>query len=309
MTDGKRTFHLLTADESLLASTRAAVSGLEDSEFRHCADVPSFLDAPPAPGDLVLIDKSLRSDNVYELCRRLTGRTRCRTYLIIEQQNPWARAIAEFCGATGVLERPLSAAALRESTGQSDSPPPALPSDAREVSAPAALPEALLRDLVGPSNDRLIEALTDPETNLFNFEFLNFKLDEEFKRAQRFGHPLSAVMLGFEGQVAEPVLRELASIFLQTSRDTDVLGRFDESSFLFLLPHTGPDGAHVMARRVGKLAEERELKDLVGDPLAIAVGIAFHPHSAIERREDLFAAVRRSFQEALQAGGGVVTTN
>ena len=309
MVDGKRTFHLLTADESLLASTRAAVSGVEGWGFRHESDVPSFIDAPPAPGDVLLIDKALKSDNVYELCRRLTGRTRCRTFLVIEKDNPWACAIAEFCGATGVLERPLSGTVLRESVELNDSPPPALPAEARDSGAPSALPESLLRDLVGPANDRLIEALTDPETNLFNFEFLNFKLDEEFKRAQRFGHPLSAVMLGFEGQVAEPVLRELASIFLQTSRDTDILGRFDESSFLFLLPHTGPDGAHVMARRVGALAEERSLTDLVGDPLAIAVGIAFHPHSGIDRREDLFSAVRRAFQEALNEGGGVITTN
>ena len=42
-----------------------------------------------------------------------------------------------------------------------------------------------------------------------------------------------------------------------------------------------------------------ELKDLVGDPLAIAVGIAFHPHSAIERREDLFASALADFGDTV----------
>jgi len=56
-----------------------------------------------------------------------------------------------------------------------------------------------------------VQALVDPETSLFNYGFLNYKLDEEFKRAQRFRHPLSCVMLGFEGQANEECLSELSS--------------------------------------------------------------------------------------------------
>ena len=127
----------------------------------------------------------------------------------------------------------------------------ALPEDRRgsERGEPS-LPEQLLVDIAtGRPRADLVQALTDPETSLFNYAFLNYKLDEEFKRAQRFHQPLSCVMLGFEGQAESDVLQRLAGIFLETSRDTDVLGRFDENSFLFLLPRTGPDGAGVMADR------------------------------------------------------------
>jgi GGDEF domain-containing protein len=116
-------------------------------------------------------------------------------------------------------------------------------------------------------------------------------------------------MLGFEGEASEQVLRELAGIILSASRDTDVLGRFDASSFLFLLPGTGPDGAQVMAHRVEEAARERGLTDLVGDPLQIAVGISSHPHPEIQRREDLYGRARQAFLEARQVGGGVVTSS
>jgi len=157
----------------------------------------------------------------------------------------------------------------------------------------------------GATDRELVSALIDPATGLFNYAFLNYKLDEEFKRARRFEHPLTCVMLGFEGQASEEVLRELAGIFLASSRDTDVLGRFDESSFLFLLPNTGPDGAEVMAHRVSRQAEVRGLRDLVGDQLQISVGISHCPGSE-DRKEALYQAARDAFFSARAEGGGVV---
>lgn len=307
MGDGLRTIHLVSADEALFATSRAAAGGLEGYEFRGLKSLEELLEAPPVAGDVILLDRALKGDNVYEACRRLTGRTRCRTYVIVDPANAWATPIAQFCGATGVLEFPLSTAVLREELERSGGPRGHLPQEGRgsEGQAPL-LPESLLKALSASTGGKLIEAMTDPETGLLNFEFLKYKLDEEFKRAERFNHPLSCVMLGFEGQASEAVLQQLAAIFLQSSRDTDILGRFDESSFLFLLPHTGPDGAQVMGRRVGDAAQTQGLRDLVGDPLQIAVGISYCPHVDVKQREDLFAGARGAFESARQEGGGVV---
>jgi len=118
--------------------------------------------------------------------------------------------------------------------------------------------------------------------------------------------PLAFVMAGFESQAEESVLRELTGIFLDSSRDTDVLGRFDENTFLFLLPSTGPDGAAIMAQRVTQAVEARGLRDLVGDPLTLSVGIATYPSPDLVRREDLFQRVHDALLEARHKGGGVV---
>jgi GGDEF domain-containing protein len=306
MSEPKHTLRIVTNDEALLAATRGAVAALEGWELGEPQSVEELLARKSAPGDVILIDAWLRTENVYESCRRLTGKTRCRTYIVTDGRNGFADEIAAFCGATGTLQRPLSGERLRQLLGEPGAEARALPSEQRGQSGEHGLPERLLRDLVGEGSHRLIDALTDPETGLFNYDYLAYKLDEEFKRARRFDQPLSCVMLGFEGQVEEDVLGQLASIFLGASRDTDVLGRFDLCSFLFLLPNTGPDGAGVMARRIREAAEAQGLRDLVGDKLSLAVGISTCPHPAVKRREDLFARARAAFLAAQRDGGVVI---
>jgi GGDEF domain-containing protein len=311
MGDGLRTIRLVTTDESLLANTRAAASTIEGWEVAPAATVAEIVESAPAKaignGDLILVDTWLRGTNVYEACKKITSAVRCRTYVVTEHGNRLAESIARFCGASGVLERPISPSRLRAVLEHTSGPRPALPQESRgHGSEDAMLPEKLLTDIAGRPDESLVHALVDPETSLFNFAFLNYKLDEEYKRAKRFGSPLSCVMLGFEGQVSPETLRELASIFLDASRDTDVLGRFDESSFLFLLTNTGPDGARTMAKRVGAEAEKRKLSDLVGDPIVLSVGIATFPNPEVRRKGDLFAKARAAFNDARLKGGGVV---
>ena len=307
MGNAVRSLRVVTGDESLLASARGAAKALKGFECSAAASSREVLERPTAEGDLILIDGRLSSENAYEACRRLTGKTRCRIYVVVEAQNPFASAIARFCGATGTLELPLTTGVLRSAI-ERGAPERERPEERRDAKRANEAPAALFADLSGARDEGVIAAVTDPETGLYNYAFLGFKLDEEFKRAQRFGQPLACVMLGFEGQAGEDVLRELAGVFLCASRDTDVLGRFDESSFLFLLPGTGQDGAQIMARRVEELASERGLRDLVGDPRAFAVGIASAPHPEVGRKEDLFARARAAFVEARAEGGGVVTS-
>jgi len=307
MADGQ-TIHVVSTDDSILTSAHSAVSSGTGWNVVQLGSQEDLLAQPPKSGDVLLIDSWMRGANVYEFCRSLSNATRCRTYIVVDYGNDLAGPIARYCGATGVLQRPLTPSSLKNVLHPPGfEPPAALPSEARGGERATELPEVLLSSITtGERDNSLVHALIDEATGLFNFAFLNYKLDEEFKRAQRFDHPLACVMLGFEGQADESVLRDLAGIFLQSSRDTDVLGRFDETSFLFLLPNTGPDGASIMAHRVAELAEERGLKDLVGDPLAISVGIATFPSPGFDRREDLYSCAREAFFSARQEGGGII---
>ena len=301
----QKTVHVLTHDESLLASARAAVLALDGWELESHPGAEA-LERDPPPAEHVLLLDGRGTPNAYELCRRLTRLTHARVFVAVAAKNDEAEPIARFAGAAGVLHVPMTAAELRRvvETGGLRAP---LPAEGRGSARAPVLPQELLRDLQGAADASLIEALVDPETQLFNYAFLNYKLDEEFKRAERFGQPLACVMLGYETEVSEQVLGELAGMILSSSRDTDILGRFDVTSFLFLLPNTGPHGAQVMAARVEQQVAERGLRDLVGDPLQIAVGISTHPHPEVHRREDLYARARAAFLEAQQVGGGVVT--
>jgi len=303
MTSG--TIHLVSSDEGLAQSVQTAVSSLGGWAYGGLASVDALTGGSATPGDIVLVDVHAGPENAFESLRRLTGTSRTRLFLVGDEDLSFAGPIASFCGAAKTLARPVTATALGSLVAGLSGGGKAH-SDSRGEGASHGLPEAMLQDLVGGTTQTILRALVDPETGLFNYEFLSFKLDEEFKRARRFGLPLSCVMLGFEGQASEDVLRQLAGAFLETSRDTDVLGRFDESSFLFFLPNTGPDGAEVMAARIKQIANDRGLSDLVGDPLEIAAGISFFPHPEITRREDLFGRAREAFFEARKEGTGQV---
>ncbi|MFT7680375.1 MAG: diguanylate cyclase (GGDEF)-like protein [Planctomycetota bacterium] len=306
MADGLRTVRVLSTDEALLAAIHTGVDTIDGWSVVQLRDAEALIASPPVAGDVVLVDSWLRGTNVYELMRSLTGRLQARAFVVVEQGNSDAKGIAQFCGAAGILERPVRPSALRQVL-EVAAPTPAPMLAKRGEENAYDLPESLLTDLTsGEPDSSMIRALIDPATGLFNYAFLNYKLDEEFKRARRFDHPLAVVMLGFEGQATDEVLRELSGIFLASSRDTDVLGRFDESSFLFLLPNTGPDGAEIMAHRVARDAATRKLKDLVGDPLTLSTGIASYPAPGFERREDLYGKAREAFFAARHKGGGVV---
>ena len=306
MSEGSRTVRIVTSDEALLASARGAVAGLEGWRIAEPQSTEDLLADLPNSGDVILLDAWLTTENVYESCRRMTGKVRCRIFVVTDDRNTSADALASFCGATGTMRRPLAGEALKQALAGIEAPRPLPHEDRGDTDSDRVLPERLLRDLAGEGANRIVDALTDPETGLFSYDYLTYKLDEEYKRARRFGQPLSCVMLGFDGQAEEDVLAELAGMFLNASRDTDVLGRFDESSFLFFLPNTGPDGAEIMAKRISAGAEAKGLRDLVGDPLAIAVGISFCPHPQVKRREDLFARARAAYLSVQGAGGVVV---
>jgi len=307
MSEAKRNIRIVTNDEALLASVRGSVASLDGWDMAEPQTVEDLFNGGAVPGDIILLDAWLRTENVYESCRRLTGKVQCRIYVVTDERNGLSDEIATFCGATGVIARPISGEALSDLVDAEVHRRRELPQESRGGDAAGRdLPEGLLRDLIGDGAGRLIDALTDPETGLYSYEYLSFKLDEEYKRSMRFEQPLSCVMLGFEGQVNDEVLSSLASIFLNASRDTDLLGRFDQSSFLFFLPNTGPDGAEVMGTRIRAAAEEQGLRDLVGDELSISVGISFCPHPEVKRREDLFSRARTAFFTAQHQGGVVV---
>src|SRR5262245_32922967 len=113
MGDGLRTIRVVTTDESLLANARAAASTLEGWEVSQAGSVAEIVEHMPPAGDVILLDGWLRGGNVYEECRRLAGHTRCRTFVVSQHGNRHAESIARFCGATGVLERPIAASRLR----------------------------------------------------------------------------------------------------------------------------------------------------------------------------------------------------
>jgi diguanylate cyclase (GGDEF)-like protein len=260
----------------------------------------------PADTLVVAVDEpdvgdALYGRNAFLACLAERRRDRVgRVFLLADEALTEVRGLAGFCLADGVVFRgadgligaeDLAGPSEREAGVSVDALLERLERDIEKRGEQAAR-RALERLRQRPDEGRLLDHLTDTETGLFDGPFATFKLDEEIKRSTRFHQPLSILLIDCGvtdwGEERGLVLAEIAGIFLEECRDIDVVARFDEATFLFLLPGTPPDGARSLAKRLLTSLREREFAGGVRVPARI--GIAAAPGVGIRSGRDLLAA-------------------
>jgi two-component system cell cycle response regulator len=163
---------------------------------------------------------------------------------------------------------------------------------AQVVASAAAngLANAALYEQVESDNQRLARlANTDDMTGLFNHRHFYQKLEEEYKRAERYGSDLSLILMDLDHfkdindtyghQQGDAVLRELATVLHRTTRETDMLARYGGEEFAVLLPETHLAGAFQQAERLRRQIKSHYFEALQGKPLTISCGVACLPFS------------------------------
>ncbi|WP_273229174.1 GGDEF domain-containing protein [Kosmotoga pacifica] len=137
-------------------------------------------------------------------------------------------------------------------------------------------------------------AIRDELTGLYTRWYFEERFKEEFARTQRTLEKFSLIFCDLDDfkkindkyghKAGDEVLKNVASIFLQNARTTDVVCRFGGEEFVFLLPFTSREGAMALAERLRKALES--------SPFDISVtgsfGVATYPSEGIESREELF---------------------
>jgi diguanylate cyclase (GGDEF)-like protein len=133
----------------------------------------------------------------------------------------------------------------------------------------------------------LREAIVDPLTEVYNLRFFHETLSREISRAERYSIPLSLLMIdvddfkkyndSFGHQAGNTLLKELAKIFIDSVRKSDMVFRYGGEEFCILLPHTGK-GAVEVARRILYLVR----KNL---PVTVSIGISTFPEDAKSKEE------------------------
>jgi diguanylate cyclase (GGDEF)-like protein len=109
-------------------------------------------------------------------------------------------------------------------------------------------------------------AITDPLTEIYNRRHL-FELGQrEFKRARRFGHHLSVIMIDidhfkmvndrFGHPVGDDLLNRLAAFLRSSIRDIDIVGRYGGEEFTIILPETDLPAARMVAERLRSQTRE-----------------------------------------------------
>jgi len=163
------------------------------------------------------------------------------------------------------------------------------------------------------SQDRV--SMPAHERGLYSVAQIQHLLRIEFARAQRYGYPLTCMLLAVDQldtlrdrhgyEFKEQVLERLVDLLKRATRSSDFLGRTADDRLALLLPHTPQQGARTLAARLiensGVLSAE-----LGGDLARVSVSIGLSSleadgalfHDALYREAEL------ALEEAVAAGGG-----
>ena len=164
------------------------------------------------------------------------------------------------------------------------------------------------------ANEKLLKlSVTDDRTNLLNDRYLKRRLAEEFKRARRYGSPLSVMMVDLDHfkqvndkyghDCGDQVLAEFARLLVDNAREIDIVGRYGGEEFMMILPNTDAIRAAVVAERVRKAAEEhvyRYKEFLVR--ITVSIGLASIPaNQSVRTDADLVRATDEALYRAKQS--------
>jgi diguanylate cyclase (GGDEF)-like protein len=110
------------------------------------------------------------------------------------------------------------------------------------------------------------QAVTDELTGLANHGRFQELLNAEIEQVRRYHHPIGLIMLDIDDfkavndtyghQQGDAVLRHVASVLRENSRDADSPARYGGEELSLILPHTDLEGAHAIAERIRAAVEE-----------------------------------------------------
>jgi diguanylate cyclase (GGDEF)-like protein len=155
-------------------------------------------------------------------------------------------------------------------------------------------------------------AVVDALTEVHNRRYFLLRLEDEFRRAQRYDNPLALVLLdldqfrgineSFGHLVGDGVLRAVAQCLVAAVRETDTVARTGGDEFACILPQTHLAGALTVAERI-----RRDVAALRTGPaaellLTASVGVGSHPAVHVQTPEELIGAADGCLARAKREG-------
>jgi diguanylate cyclase (GGDEF)-like protein len=153
------------------------------------------------------------------------------------------------------------------------------------------------------------EADQDYLTGLANRRRFRKALGQEVERWRRYRMPCALLMLDIDHMkrvndthghpAGDRVIRFIADVLAELSRDNDTAARLGGEEFALLLAGTDAEKAYAAAERVRLAVAERPLPEVGG--VTVSLGVAACPSSALTERE-LFSASDAALYQAKRSG-------
>ena len=155
-----------------------------------------------------------------------------------------------------------------------------------------------------------LQSEVDSLTGVYTRRVLEDKLQVEFGRAVRYGHPFCIAVVDvdefknindrFGHAVGDRALRALADMMRQQSRTSDTLARYGGDEFVWLLPETGAEATSVAVNRLRESIQTQPADDR--PPITISCGIAEWTGSSKDSASEVLRRADAAMYEAKRAG-------
>lgn len=294
----KRPFIILAADPAVRAQCEKAadMAAVGISETTVYSSLEELKAAGTVEGLMVVEPSVFGSTSLHEWAISFLRENRVLLFLLSNGNEQDADGLARFVGAQGALTLPMDADQLAERLTSPFGTPggiprPAMPEvdqDTLEKNLGAQLGAIFEQGDLG-GREEFVQTITDSDTGLFTMEYWEHRLEEEYKRSNRFRFPLGLVTFRVDGMIGDEKMLDVSSVILLDTRDVDVVTRYNDQTFLALLPHTGPAGASLFAKRVQDGLNELGLTDLVGDNVEWTSNAVVSPDTSLSGARDFLA--------------------
>jgi two-component system, cell cycle response regulator len=272
--------------------------------------------------DLVLLDVMMPRLNGLEACRLIKGMTTeafLPVLLVTVKTDPASRVEGLKIGADDYVCKPFEEAEL-----------------CARVQSMLRIKRLHEQVMVQKARfERL--SVHDELTGLYNFRFLHTRLNEEFKRAERYHEPFACILIDIDqlravndagGRGAgDLAIRRVSDGIRRCVRDVDVVARYGGEEFLVVLPSTHFAGSVVVAERIWREVSGRPVEldsarsdadarsppegALLPDPrwvdgprqITVSIGVALYPSRDVRTKDALIRAGEAALSQAKREGG------
>jgi len=157
----------------------------------------------------------------------------------------------------------------------------------------------------------------DGQTGLYNYRHLRQRLNMEFKRARRYGEPLTCIMLDVDRfksindtyghRFGDLVLKRLGYMLRHPLRETDIVARYGGDEFSILVPNTGYQGAFTIAQKIQERITSYPFRhNGTATTITVSLGIASVPDDQVFSPGQLIDFADRALYQVKKNGGNAI---
>jgi diguanylate cyclase (GGDEF)-like protein/PAS domain S-box-containing protein len=185
----------------------------------------------------------------------------------------------------------------------------------KELAQANAAKTTLLEELQHQTEILEKQAKEDALTGLFNRRYLNSVLEQEFRRAKRYGNPLSVAMCDidffkqvndkFSHHIGDEVLKVIAKLLKNYTRSVDTVGRYGGEEFVLILPETSKANAKILCEKIRRAIERHHWNSL-RQGLRVTMSMGICDNTALGNYEKMLNEADNKLYKAKGSGRNAV---